>query len=1544
MAATASRKEPPPQNPVEAQFAAILAAAAKKYSDSSTESLDDFTKPPIKSLNELKSRLDLQNDRFSTFRAKRQKLWSALTATFVPVEVIGGMVAGGAAEVFAPAEGIYAAISYLINAAHDVSTIYDSILELFDLLKDFTGRLDVYVKHAMSAALREKLVAILAALFEVLVLASKEAQRGRVKAYFKRLFGSDSPVLPALEELKALTIGEGGQVLAETYGIASTINVKTDQALDTLNQVKQEVISLRTETRERTNAAHQDKLKEILDPSPFPEDFFSSFNKLRVQGTGEWILEDEGVQSWIQTETPYLWICGAAGTGKSFLTTRLISWSAGDYTRLAYFFFRDNNPETRSVLQALRDIAYQLSETDGFYAKQLLKRLSSREEIRTIPSAFRKLLVQPFEDDIREKTLYIFLDGIDEANTSEVEELLGLLAEEDEAPGRPPHIRVQVALTGRSHMTDMVTFALDPMALGQVCTTVYITPERNAKDVTYFIEEGVRHSRILSRTSAEFKDEIIETMNKQVDGLFILAKFMLAEINRKRHPRHILQSLQSYPKEINGMLMRSLKNLSASISEDEAGDLNEMLRWVACAEETLSLEQLEAVLVLKFGDPPFRLEETLRGQYSCFFDLEREDGLTTDDLIKEYERKQRSRNDSPGGRHSSPGSHSSPGRNASPRGLNSPTLSDDQFDAKIQLSFGRNGSPIRRISSPGPGTRRISSPGPGVNREDLRRQLTPVGRNISPRGVISPAKSEDLSDPKRQLSPHLSGSPGKSGSNGKQLSPGRHFSPAGGSLFDPMNEMEFRSNKSNTYVTFFHSSVKEFFSKENSTSTGEGPPIGFEPTSARIHIVKTCLSIFTDAAWFEKSELGDGREAIKQYAAWYWQEHLAAIGLASISASQKRELGQRVYKMLTDDSVILDWSIMYEKNNEGLEVLTDNNISAIRKLMNDPDVLSSLEPQARDWATKAVTETPGIFKPIGQFYARAWVSSEFKKYIPTLFCFKIVQAIAFMEEGYSWSQTNSHWSEIPIEKRIDKAAEWANEKETAHWHRRVGSTYLTLEMHSKALAHYDQALKLDGNSVETSGRIAFCLSKDGRFREALDQALKCEGIEEASISTGNLDAAALKSSKWRLYKDHMLIARCYNETGQVDNTLTYFQKAIKSAPEAGLGTWEYFEPEIGYLDVLANENRHGDIIKFLREMSSQVTDTRYGANRLVDFFLDQHSKPLVLDWVPRAASKNSDAEFVIESLELAITTAHAIRDPLKVLYLRLSLGATFAYSRDVNSAIALFDEISFEEYRPRGNVPTRQAYSISFQKLAGLYKEKVLHAGLETPEANEWIAELERVQEKQSNHQNQDMPLNMVGSDVNIGSIYLSLFYRLLGRKEEATPLLKALIMDSFDILSDDDLQNDEYALDNLLCILIAANDIENARALSQSMRRVNTMAPYTTPSDSPIALRIEPKLPEIQSTSRSCAQCLEHLDNALEYAVCEYCMDSFCMKCLNDIIKKDGNKTSDHREDVVCRSDHVWFTVPPLNRILHRGEILMDNGKVMSFGEWKAALQEVWK
>ena len=964
------------------------------------------------------------------------------------------------------------------------------------------------------------MVDILVALFRVFFLSAKEARRGRLKSYISRIGGGENPVRLALDRLNKLVDTEERQAVTDNYGLTNDIK-------DMMTQFSEEIQGIRLDQGER---AHQDRLREILEPTPFPDDIHYNLSKSRVDGTGDWILQDEALNAWLNCDTRFLWITGGSGTGKSYLANKLISWGLELLPNIAFFYFRDGDPETRSVLQALRDISYQLSSNDAFYARQLTTKLHSSDELKTVPGAFRRLFKQPLEDYHFGKPMYIFLDGIDEAETDQMDDLLKELGDLQNETGGG--LRLQFALVGKSYLDTTVPWKLAPPRSGQVAT-ISISRDRTYEDVRLYIENEVRNnSMVLNSLSEDFKAEVIKQLQKKADGLFILAKFMISVVNTKRHKNSIRQSLEDYPTEINAMLQATLEGLAATISEDEANDLNEMLQWTACAEETLSLEQIEAVLILRFTDPPLRLEESLRGQYSCFFELEREDGASTDDLLKEYGRQQRlnRQNRTTTTRASPPSTTSSPARGTT--------------------------ATVRRFSS--------SSP-----------------HRSSPKFVFSQTVTS---------SPTLGTASLRRGSPVQNYSPGRAPSP----VVENQNELKFEeSNKSTTYVSFFHTTARKFF-RERSTyaPTGLGvignnmSTIGFDINEARLHIVETCLKIFTDKEWFDKLHLGHGREAIKQYAAWYWQEHLVAYEREDLPITRSRDLANRVYKMLTDKDVILDWTMMYEKNNEGLEIFTDKNLQGLQEWFTRPRFLADLDPEAKQWAAKASQSTAFLTEKVGRIYAAAWLSEDFSIYLPTVFCFKIVSSIAYLANDSTWSKSSEYWSKETINQRMTLARNWAGYPYTAHWHRRVGSTYLMLKQHSNALNHFYESLKFDPNSTETSGRVAYCLYMNRRYDTALEEALKCVKIEEQDLENNVYQGPAKTRSRWRLYKDNLLIAKCFFHARELDESFAYFRKAIDQEKGAKLGTEDAFEPWIAFLDVLAAENRHEDMMKLLQELAA----------------------------------------------------------------------------------------------------------------------------------------------------------------------------------------------------------------------------------------------------------------------------------------------------------------------------------------------------------------------
>lgn len=129
--------------------------ASKRYAKKSGKRLEDLPKP--RSTDELMQQVEHQNNKYEDFRANKGTLFKILAAAMKPVELVGNLAAGAASAVFPASGTVFGAAMYLINAARGVSASLDAIAGLMEHLKDFTIRLNVYNKAAMSKELMEQL-------------------------------------------------------------------------------------------------------------------------------------------------------------------------------------------------------------------------------------------------------------------------------------------------------------------------------------------------------------------------------------------------------------------------------------------------------------------------------------------------------------------------------------------------------------------------------------------------------------------------------------------------------------------------------------------------------------------------------------------------------------------------------------------------------------------------------------------------------------------------------------------------------------------------------------------------------------------------------------------------------------------------------------------------------------------------------------------------------------------------------------------------------------------------------------------------------------------------------------------------------------------------------------------------------------------------------------------------------------------------------------------------------------------------------------------
>ena len=105
-----------------------------------------------------------------------------------------------------------------------MSGCYDTVIDLFTEVKDFTTRLSVYTRQNISQELRELVTNILVSLIHICDLSAKLIKDGRIAKYFKNIvLGEDEKVRAELTKLQRFTESEERMVSALTLSVVNEI-------------------------------------------------------------------------------------------------------------------------------------------------------------------------------------------------------------------------------------------------------------------------------------------------------------------------------------------------------------------------------------------------------------------------------------------------------------------------------------------------------------------------------------------------------------------------------------------------------------------------------------------------------------------------------------------------------------------------------------------------------------------------------------------------------------------------------------------------------------------------------------------------------------------------------------------------------------------------------------------------------------------------------------------------------------------------------------------------------------------------------------------------------------------------------------------------------------------------------------------------------------------------------------------------------------------------------------------------------------------------
>ena len=354
-------------------------------------------------------------------------------------------------------------------------------------------------------------------------------------------------------------------------------------------------VRLKDATTSSIGALSETKLLDaILAISSSPEEDLNSIRRLWTPGTCDWLLQEPGIQSWLEMkmESCVTWFCAPPGCGKSTLAAHIISHLRGSGLAYQYFFFKFDDPDKRSMGTFLRSIAYQIARDFPAFKRSLLElaneglKLEKADPIMVWNKLFEYIL---FAMDLS-VPLYWVVDGLDECDTPKVlpQLLRGFI-------GSNVFIRILIV----SRKTEYLTLEFGRLASSlQVERIEKDGSDFNFNDIHIFVEREIKHLR----GSDTVRHRVSHDIESRAQGNFLWTRLVLEEILNCHTEDDIHKALDNIPADMDKLYRRMEQVILSNPRKANIALAKVLLQWTICASRLLTVEELSQALRPEFPE------------------------------------------------------------------------------------------------------------------------------------------------------------------------------------------------------------------------------------------------------------------------------------------------------------------------------------------------------------------------------------------------------------------------------------------------------------------------------------------------------------------------------------------------------------------------------------------------------------------------------------------------------------------------------------------------------------------------------------------------------------------------------------------------------------------------------------------------------------------------------------------------------------------------------------------------------------------------------
>ncbi|KAF5648056.1 xylosidase glycosyl hydrolase [Fusarium sp. NRRL 52700] len=326
----------------------------------------------------------------------------------------------------------------------------------------------------------------------------------------------------------------------------------------------------------------------------------SEFQRVQEPGTGRWLLDTSEYQNWLKTPGQTLFCRGMPGVGKTILTSGLISHLSSKFegdsaSGISYVFcnFQRQGQQTSDSLLAC--ILKQLSAGLPSLPECLRSLYTSHSIPRTRPLS-REILSSLGSVISEHKRVFVIIDALDEYGS---------------APGARESFLVQLArLQQEFDINLFATSRFDTTISSEIRSSFLNNKSLDINavkdDIGTYIEGNFNMLPPDIRQNKDLRRDIVESVQKSVDGMFLLARIYLKLLSYKVSETEVRTQLAIFKR---GSSKGNAKALSDAYEQtmtriksqepDHAMLAKRVLLWLTYARSELTIEDLQYALATR---------------------------------------------------------------------------------------------------------------------------------------------------------------------------------------------------------------------------------------------------------------------------------------------------------------------------------------------------------------------------------------------------------------------------------------------------------------------------------------------------------------------------------------------------------------------------------------------------------------------------------------------------------------------------------------------------------------------------------------------------------------------------------------------------------------------------------------------------------------------------------------------------------------------------------------------------------------------------------